>query len=214
MSLDARGGVQTVDVDAARIVDEIGLGGADEMAQLIVAAPGQPRLLGISGPRGQLTRWGSWWDSSTSKAVQTCPCLDSWSSQFAAHLREEAGGQRTGSHRRPWLAVRWAVAAAYLTGRRGRGRGRSETGAAVFYSTSQLEVEEWAATAHNNGEGRSGAEGSQLYGQQFYRICSNMGCIEGWTSAVQVSCLVHFRCAEDIKWDAPAEGSHDSRAKL
>jgi len=37
MGLDARGGVQTVDVDAARIVDEVGLGRADEVPQLIVA---------------------------------------------------------------------------------------------------------------------------------------------------------------------------------
>lgn len=53
MSLDARGGVQTVDVDAARIVDEIGLGGADEMAQLIV---GDGDLGGIVAPRRQYKR--------------------------------------------------------------------------------------------------------------------------------------------------------------
>lgn len=42
MGLDARRGIQTVDVDAARIVDKIGFGRADEVPQLIVAVSVRP----------------------------------------------------------------------------------------------------------------------------------------------------------------------------
>jgi hypothetical protein len=42
MGLDARDGIQAVDVDAAGIVDEVGLGGADEVSQLVVATPVSP----------------------------------------------------------------------------------------------------------------------------------------------------------------------------
>jgi hypothetical protein len=39
VGLDARDGVETVDIIAAGIVDEVGFGGADKVPQLVVAAP-------------------------------------------------------------------------------------------------------------------------------------------------------------------------------
>jgi hypothetical protein len=50
MGLDARNGIEAVDVGAAGVVDEVGLRGADEVSQLIVATPVSP------WPRGSRMR--------------------------------------------------------------------------------------------------------------------------------------------------------------
>jgi hypothetical protein len=64
VGLDARDGVETVDIIAAGIVDEVGFGGADEVPQLVVSAPVSERCAEERRRReelwGGLTRWESW----------------------------------------------------------------------------------------------------------------------------------------------------------